>query len=143
MFLQTFHLDKTLNPASKRNIPLAKSLAKVALGQFTLAQGEVVVVVFISIFNVVVVVRISDNVPVAIKHVARSKVIAWDTVNGYKVPQELKFLLDVQEVEGVVKVLDFYERDDSFIYIMEKPTNYMDMFDFITKEKKLSETMAR
>ena len=87
--------------------------------------------------------RISDNVPVAIKHVARSKVIAWDTVNGYKVPQELKFLLEVQEVEGVVKVLDFYERDDSFIYIMEKPHNYMDMFDFITEEKKLSETMAR
>ena len=43
----------------------------------------------------------------------------------------------------MVKVLDFYERDDSFIYIMEKPNNYMDMFDFITKEKKLSETMAR
>ena len=42
--------------------------------------------------------RISDNVPVAIKHVARSKVIAWDTVNGYKVPQELKFLLDVQVI---------------------------------------------
>ena len=88
-------------------------------------------------------VRISDGVKVAIKHVARSRVIAWDTCRGQKVPQELRFLLDVQHVPGVVKMLDFYERDDSFIYIMERPDNYMDLFDFITKKKTLTESMAR
>ena len=88
-------------------------------------------------------IRISDQAPVAIKHVSRCKVIAWDVVNGYKVPQELKLLLEVQSVEGVVKLLDFYEREDSFIYVLERPTNYMDLFDFITREKRLSEEVAR
>ena len=46
-------------------------------------------------------------------------------------------------VEGVVKLIDFYERDDSFIFVMERPKNYMDLFDFITKEKGLKEEVAK
>ena len=88
-------------------------------------------------------VRISDGVKVAIKHMSRSRVTAWDTCRGYKVLQELRFLLDVQNVPGVVKMLEFYKREDSFIYIMERPDNYMDLSDFITKEKTLTESMAR
>ena len=45
-------------------------------------------------------------------------------------------MLDVKTVPGVVQVLDFYEREDSFIYVMERPENYMDMFDYITTEKE-------
>jgi len=88
-------------------------------------------------------VRSSDGALVAIKHVPRKKILAWDIVNGLKVPQELKLLLDCQNVEGVVKLIDFYERDDSFIFVMERPKNYMDLFDFITKEKGLKEETAR
>ena len=88
-------------------------------------------------------VRCSDGGLVAIKHVSRSKVIAWDNVNGKTVPQELRLLLDVQNVHGVVKLLDFYEREDSFIYVLERPQNYMDLFDYITKEKFLSESVAK
>jgi len=87
--------------------------------------------------------RKEDGAPVALKHVARSKVIDWTKVNGYKVPSELRLMLDVQTVPGVIQVLDFYEREDSFIYVMERPENYMDMFDFITKEKTLEEMVAR
>jgi len=88
-------------------------------------------------------VRNSDGALVAIKHVARKKVLTWDTFNGMKVPQELKLLLDCQSVEGVVKLIDFYERDDSFIFVMERPKNYMDLFDFITIEKGLKEEVAK
>ena len=49
----------------------------------------------------------------------------------------------MQDVPGVVQLLDFYEREDSFIYVMEKPHHYMDMFDYITKEKTLNEYVAR
>ena len=66
---------------------------------------------------------------------SRSRVTTWDTCRGYKVLQELRFLLDVQN--------EFYRREDSFIYIMERPDNYMDLSDFITKEKTLTESMAR
>ena len=40
---------------------------------------------------------------------------------GRRVPLELKLLHSVQNIEGVIKLLDFYERPDSFIYVMERP----------------------
>jgi len=88
-------------------------------------------------------IRMEDGAPVAVKHVPRCKIVDWTEVNGNKVPSELRLLLDVQAVPGVVQLLDFYERKDSFIYVMVKPHNYMDMFDFITNEKILTETVAR
>jgi len=84
-----------------------------------------------------------DGAPVAIKHVAKNKVTDWTTLVGRKVPMELKLLHSVQSVEGVIKLLDFYERNDSFIYVMERPSDCKDMFDFITEKKHLEESLAR
>ena len=56
---------------------------------------------------------------------------------------ELKLLHEVQGVDGVIKLLDFYERSDSFIYVMEKPSDCKDMFDFITEKKVIEEDLAR
>ena len=39
--------------------------------------------------------------------------------------------------------MDFYERPDSFILIMERPPNCKDLFDFITEKNLLEEQMAR
>jgi len=88
-------------------------------------------------------VRVMDGAPVAIKHVAKNKVTDWTTLVGRKVPMELKLLHSVQSVEGVIKLLDFYERNDSFIYVMERPSDCKDMFDFITEKKYLEESLAR
>merc|ERR1711978_808426 len=88
-------------------------------------------------------VRVIDGAPVAIKHVAKNKVTDWTTLVGRKVPMELKLLHSVQSVEGVIKLLDFYERNDSFIYVMERPSDCKDMFDFITEKKYLEENLAR
>ena len=88
-------------------------------------------------------VRVMDGAPVAIKHVAKNKVTDWTTLVGRKVPMELKLLHSVQSVEGVIKLLDFYERNDSFIYVMERPSDCKDMFDFITEKKHLEESLAR
>ena len=87
--------------------------------------------------------RRKDGVGVALKHVAKSKVLTWDVINGQRVPQELTFLLNLQSVAGVVKLLDFYEREDSFIYVMEKPREHMDLFDYITNKTRLEEHLAR
>ena len=87
--------------------------------------------------------RRKDGVNVAMKHVAKSKVLSWQSFKGQRVPQELTFLLDLQNVPGVVKLLDFYEREDSFIYVMEKPTKHMDLFDYITNNTRLEEEVAR
>jgi serine/threonine protein kinase len=87
--------------------------------------------------------RNADGLHVAIKHVAKNKVTDWAVIGGKRVPIELKLLHQVQTVNGVIKLLDFYERADSFIYVMERPNNSKDLFDFITEKKVLEEDMAR
>ena len=76
-------------------------------------------------------------------HVAKNKVTDWTTMVGRRVPLELKLLHSVQGVEGVIKLLDFYERSDSFIYVMERPSDCKDMFDFIIEKKVIEENLAR
>jgi serine/threonine protein kinase len=88
-------------------------------------------------------IRVRDGRQVAIKHVARAKVTDWDMLQGRRVPLELKLLSQVQSIPGVIRLLDFYERHDSFIYVMEKPAPCKDLFDFITEKGMLEEQMAR
>ena len=64
-------------------------------------------------------------------------------LNGRRVPLELKLLHSVQNVEGVIKLLDFFERPDSFIFVMERPASGKDLFDFITEKGVLEEQLAR
>merc|ERR1712170_200442 len=84
-----------------------------------------------------------DGREVAIKHVARNKVLEWASINGRRVPLELKLLHNVQSIKGVIKLLDFYEKSDSFIYVLEKPSNSKDLFDFITDKGSLEEQLAK
>lgn len=88
-------------------------------------------------------VRARDGKQVAIKHVARAKVTEWAMLNNRKVPLELKLLHSVQSIQGVIRILDFYERADSFIYVMERPSNCKDLFDYITEKGVLEEQVAR
>ena len=64
-------------------------------------------------------------------------------LSGRRVPLELKLLHSVQNIDGVIKLLDFYERPDSFIYVMERPATSKDLFDLITEKGILDEVLAR
>jgi serine/threonine protein kinase len=88
-------------------------------------------------------IRTKDKREVAIKHVARNKVVEWASLHQRRVPLELKLLHNVQSVNGVIRLLDFFERHDSFIYVMEKPTNSKDLFDYITEKGVLEESLAK
>ena len=87
-------------------------------------------------------VRVEDGLPVAIKHVARKKVTAWAILAGRKVPAELKLLYKVQRVPGVVRLLDFFERPDSFIIVMERSSNCKDLFDVRFIFRQMVETVC-
>lgn len=62
---------------------------------------------------------------------------------GRSVPMEVCLLRKVATVPGVVRLLDYYERPDSYVLIMERPAGCKDMFDFITDKGYLEEQMAQ
>ena len=63
--------------------------------------------------------------------------------DGKSVPLEICLLRKVSSVPGVVRLLDFYERPDSYILILERPPGCKDLFDFITEKGRLEEAVAR
>ena len=51
----------------------------------------------------------------------------------------LYWSVQVQGVPGCVRLLDVYERPDCYIFVLEKPSRVMDLFDYISKETRLQE----
>jgi len=88
-------------------------------------------------------VRRADNLPVAIKHVAIKRVPEWSFIGQDKVSMELKLLSMLQNVPGVINLIDYYILPDSLVYIMERPTNSTDLFNYITQKRYVTEPMAR
>lgn len=88
-------------------------------------------------------VRRRDNFPVAIKRITKDKVNEWGKINGRAVPIEICLMERVKHIPGVVRLLDYYEKADSFIVVMERPDPVKDLFDYITDAGALSEDMAR
>jgi len=84
-----------------------------------------------------------DCKPVAIKHVAKDKVTDWAQFHGQVVPMEIVLMEKVRHLEGVVALLDWYEKSDSFVVVMERPDPVKDLFDYITEKGALSEDLAR
>lgn len=87
--------------------------------------------------------RIRDSLAVAIKHICKEKVTAWEQWSGSRVPLEICLLRKVRHISGVIKLIDWYERSDSFIIVMERPEAVKDLFDFITEKAVLEEKLSR
>ncbi|CAK8697816.1 serine/threonine-protein kinase pim-3-like [Clavelina lepadiformis] len=88
-------------------------------------------------------VRIADNLPVAIKHIGRSRVKTWGQIDGKVVPNEIMLMQRITPCNEIIQMLDWYERPDSYIIIMERPVPCQDLFDYITEKKYLDEDTAR
>ena len=64
-------------------------------------------------------------------------------MNGRKVPLELQLLKSVQDVGGVIKLLDYFERSDSYVIVMETPPNTRYLFDCITEKGRIDEDLTK
>ncbi|CAL4069527.1 unnamed protein product, partial [Meganyctiphanes norvegica] len=87
--------------------------------------------------------RVKDDAPVAIKLIAKDKVPAWEMVRGQRVPLEVALLLRVSHISSVVRLLDWVERPDSFLLILERPEPCRDLYYYVTERGPLPEDEAR
>merc|ERR1711878_151215 len=87
-------------------------------------------------------VRICDGVEVAIKEVLKD--IRYQNDNKIKtdIPTEVALMQQVEDIEGVIKILDYIDDTECYYIIMEK-INSKDPFDFITDQGPLPENFAR
>jgi len=88
-------------------------------------------------------IRVHDGVLVAIKQIAKQKVTDWIEIGSRRVPLEVCLLRQLAHIPGVIKLLDYYERSDSCIIVMERPDQAKDLFDYITEKICLKESVAR
>ncbi|CBY32329.1 unnamed protein product [Oikopleura dioica] len=87
--------------------------------------------------------RKEDKIPVCVKQVPKSKVGTWSDISGRVVPNEFKMHIEAEKCEGVVQVLDWFERKSSFVCVMERPENSVDLFELSSRLGAFSEDPAR
>jgi serine/threonine protein kinase len=87
--------------------------------------------------------RKSDGKNIAIKIISKNKVRNWSTINGHKLPMEICIHERVSHIDGVISLLDFYEKADHFFLIMERVDPSQDLFDYLGERKSLPEHEAR
>jgi len=82
--------------------------------------------------------RRSDGLEVAVKEVSKDK----DTLINENVPLEVALMQQVNDVPGVIKLLDYFDTPDCFYVVMER-FNSKDLFDFISEQGPLPEDLAK
>merc|ERR1711963_959057 len=86
-------------------------------------------------------IRKSDGLEVAVKEVVKDCRYKNDSINN-NFPAEISLMEQVQDVEGVIKILDCFDTPECYYIVMEK-FNSRDLFDFITEQGPLSEKLGK
>jgi len=63
--------------------------------------------------------------------------------DGQYVPDEVDLLRRVDNVPGVLHLLDYYRRSDGYVLVLERPARSVDLFDYITQCGTLDDAEAR
>merc|ERR1712228_1101706 len=84
-------------------------------------------------------VRRSDGLEVAVKEVSKDEKVMLGSDN---IPLEVALMQQVQDVPGVIKLLDYFEMNHCYFIVMER-LHCKDLFDFISEQGPLPETLAK
>merc|ERR1711878_38218 len=87
-------------------------------------------------------VRICDGLEVAVKEVLKDTRYQNDNKSKTDIPTEVALMQQVEDIEGVIKILDYIDDTECYYIIMEK-INSKDLFDFITDQGPLPENFAK
>eukprot|EP00092_Neocalanus_flemingeri_P033410 GFUD01036326.1.p1 GENE.GFUD01036326.1~~GFUD01036326.1.p1 ORF type:complete len:312 (-),score=75.92 GFUD01036326.1:57-992(-) len=79
-----------------------------------------------------------DGLEVAVKEVSKDT----NTLTNNNVPLEVALMQQVNDVPGVIKLLDYFDTPDCFYIVMER-FNSKDLFDFISEQGPLPEALAK
>lgn len=74
---------------------------------------------------------------------AREKVTDWHQCGDKRIPMEIALLKKVSHVKGVTRLLEYFERPDCFVMVLERPEPVVDLFDYISEKKALDESVSR
>lgn len=86
--------------------------------------------------------RKKDNLPVAIKFVNKSRVKNYREINGKQFPAEAYFQRHVRH-PNVIQLLDIFTDGDNFVFVLERPEDSADLFDYIDACEGLIEDEGR
>lgn len=87
--------------------------------------------------------RMADNLTVACKYVMRANVTEWACMDGRMVPLEIVLLMRCRGIPGVIQTIDWFERPEGYMIVMERPSPSTDLFDYISERGALTESVAR
>uniref|UniRef100_A0A0N5BPB0 non-specific serine/threonine protein kinase n=1 Tax=Strongyloides papillosus TaxID=174720 RepID=A0A0N5BPB0_STREA len=88
-------------------------------------------------------VRISDEIPVAVKFIERRHIREWGRLNEERVPLEIMMIAKASKCSGVIKLLDWFSLPEGYLIVMERPSPCMDLFDFIKNQHHLDEDISK
>jgi len=85
--------------------------------------------------------RRRDGLQVAVKEVSKARVVNMDPHSN--LPLEVALMQQVNDVPGVIRMIDYFDMADSFYIVMERVNNCKDLFDFISEKGPLSEGLTK
>jgi len=86
-------------------------------------------------------VRRRDQLQVAVKEVSKARVVNMDPAT--ELPLEVALMQQVNDVPGVIRMIDYFDMADYFYIVMERVNNCKDLFDFISDKGPLQEGLAK
>jgi len=103
--------------------------------------------------------RNTDHFPVAIKVINKNRIMSTTGTNEHRVPMEVALMKITNHIEGVIKLIEYFELPDCFMLIMERmmttkahsngrdiktsSSNVKDLFDFISDNGPLEEDLVK